>query len=85
MHPMFNIDEEVLRCHDSTFTGVGDTKDVNPEVLHSILKFIEMNTEDCIDSVHVNTDMKDSFGVETSTDGNKYNVSNTVGTLLNLK
>ena len=82
---MFNIDEEVLRHHDSTFTGVGDTKDVDPEVLHSVLKFIEMNTEDCIDSVHIDTDMKDSFGVETSTDGNKYDVPDTVGTLLHLK
>ena len=85
MHPMFNVDEEVLWRHDSTFTGVGDTKDVDPEVLHSILKFIETNTEECIDSIHVDTDMKDSFGVKTSTDGNKYDVPDTIGTLLDLK
>ena len=33
---MFTCDEEALRQHDSTFSNVSDTKDVDPDVLHSV-------------------------------------------------
>ena len=61
---MFTCDEEVLQRHDSTFNGIGDTKDVNPEVLHSVLNFIEANWTDC-NSVEVNEDVKESLTADT--------------------
>ena len=64
MYPMFTCDEEVLRRHDSIFTGIGDTKDVKPEVLHSVLNFIEANWTDC-NSVEVNEDVKESLTTDT--------------------
>ena len=64
MYPMFTCDEEVLRRHDSTFNGIGDTKDVNPEVLHSVLNFTEANWTDC-NSVEVNEDVKESLTADT--------------------
>ena len=65
MYPMFMCDKEALRQHDSTFNGVGDIKDVNPEVLHSVLNFIEANWDDCA-SVEVNKDLKESLTVDTA-------------------
>ena len=61
---MFTCDEEVLQRHDSTFTDIGDTKDVNPEVLHSVRNFIEANWTDC-NSVEVNEDVKESLTADT--------------------
>ena len=63
MYPMFMCDEEALHRYDSTFNGVGNTKDVNPEVLHSVLNFIEANWGDCA-SVEVNKDLKESLTVD---------------------
>ena len=45
-HPMFTIDEEALRCQDPTYDAVGDTKDLEPDVLHSLLNFIDSNAQD---------------------------------------
>ena len=83
MYPMFTCDEEALRRHDSTFNGVGDTKDVNPEVLHSVLNFIEVNWEDC-SSVEVNEDLKESLTVDTAIGGG-CEVPETMKRLLQLK
>lgn len=80
---MFTCDEEALRRYDSTFTGVGDTKDVNPEVLNSVLNFIETNWADC-DSVQVNEEVKESFSVDTDIKSGS-DVPETVASLLQLK
>ena len=80
---MFTCDEEVLHRHDSTFNGIGDTKDVNPEVLHSVLNFIEANWEEC-NSVEVNEDVKESLNVDTPNISSS-NVPGNVQKLLNLK
>lgn len=61
---MFTCDEEVLKRYDSTFTGIGETKDVNPEVLHSVLNFIDANWSDC-NMVEVDEDVKESLTADT--------------------
>ena len=83
MYPMFTCDEEALHQHDSTFNGVGDTKDVNPEVLHSVLNFIEANLDDCA-SVEVNEDVKESLIVDMPI-GSGCEVPNTMKRFLQLK
>ena len=83
MYPMFTCDEEALHWHDSTFNGVGDTRDVNPEVLHSVLNFIETNWDDCA-LVEVNKDLKESLTVDTAI-GSGCEVPKTMRRLLQLK
>ena len=80
---MFTCDEEVLRRHNSSFNGIGDTKEVNPEVLHSVLNFIDGNWTDC-DSVEVNEDVKESLSVDTPIKGSS-DVPGSVQRLLQLK
>ena len=65
---MFTCDEEALRRHDGTFSNVSDAKDVEPEVLHSVLSFIDSNVQSGdVASVEVPTDVKDSLTTETTT------------------
>ena len=54
---MFTCDDAALRRHDKTYIPMGETKDVEPEVLHSVLAFIETNGGDC-DTVEVNPGVK---------------------------
>ena len=80
---MFTCDEEVLCRHDPTFNCVGDTKDVNPDVLHSVLNFIEANWADC-GAVEVNEHVKESLTEDTPVISGS-NVPDTVKRLLQLK
>ena len=83
MYPMFTCDEEALHWQDSTFNRVADTKDVNPEVLHSVLNFIEANWADC-SLVEVNGDLKESLTVDTAI-GSGCEVPKSMKRLLQLK
>ena len=83
MYPMFTCDEEALCRHDATFNHVANTKDVNPEVLHSVLNFIEANWADC-SSVEVNGDLKESLTLDTAI-GSGCEVPESMNRLLQLK
>ena len=83
MYPMFMCDEEALCRHDSTFNCVADTKDVNPEVLHSVLNFIEAHWADC-SLVEVNGDLKESLTVDMAI-GSGCEVPESMKRLLQLK
>ena len=66
-HPMFTINEEALRCQDPTYDAVGDTKDLEPDVLHSLLNFIDSNAQDSsgIPEVDLDPDTKQGMSSET--------------------
>ena len=83
MYPMFTCDEDALRRHDKTYIAMGDTKEVEPEVLHSVLAFIETNGGDC-DSVDVNPDVKRMLDFDGAV-GEGNNVQDTVSSMVELK
>ena len=62
MNPLFNCDEKTLRRHDSTYTTIGDIKDVDPELLQGVLNFIEMNTQ-IPQKIDIPEDMKQDLGM----------------------
>ena len=64
---MFTIDEEALRRQDPTYDAVGDTKDLEPDVLHSLLNFIDSNAQDSseIPEVDLDPDTKQGMSSET--------------------
>ena len=63
---MFTCDEETLRRHDKNYSNIGNTKDVDPDVLHGVLNFIETNTQ-VPDEIEVPPEVKESMDI-TSTD-----------------
>ena len=83
MYPMFTCDEDALRRHDKTYITMGDTKEVEPEVLHSVLAFIETNGAEC-DSVDVNPDVKRMLDFDCAV-GEGNNVQDTVSSMVELK
>ena len=65
--------------HDSTYTTIGDVKDVDPELLQGVLNFIEMNTQ-VPEKIEVPEDVKQDLGM-TSTDIPGTDVKDEIGTL----
>ena len=65
--------------HDSTYTTIGDVKDVDPELLHGVLNFIETNTQ-VPEKIEVPEDVKQDLGM-TSTDIPGTDVKDEIGTL----
>ena len=62
MNPLFNCDEKTLHHHDSTYTTIGNVKDVDPELLQGVLNFIEMNTQ-IPEKIDIPEDMKQDLGM----------------------
>ena len=79
MNPLFNCDEKTLCRHDSTYTTIGDVKDVDPELLQGVLNFIEMNTQ-IPEKTDILEDMKQDLGKST-TDIPGTDVKDEIGTL----
>ena len=64
---MFTCDEEALQQHDSTFSNVSDSKDIDPDVLHSVLAFIDTNVHSrLVPPVDNMSDVKESLTTETT-------------------
>ena len=79
MNPLFNCDEKTLCRHDSTYTTIGDVKDVDPELLQGVLNFIEMNTQ-IPEKIDILEDIKQDLGMST-TDIPCTDVKDEIGTL----
>ena len=68
-----------MHRHDSTYTTIGDIKDVDPELLQGVLNFIEMNTQ-IPQKIDVPEDMKQDLGM-CPTDIPGTDVKDEIGTL----
>ena len=79
MNPLFNCDEKTLCHHDSTYTIIGNVKDVDPELLQGVLNFIEMNTQ-IPEKIDMPEDVKQDLGMST-TDILGTDVKDEIGTL----
>ena len=56
----------MLRRHDSKYSTIGDTKDIEPEVLQGVLNFIDTNTQSP-EQVEIPSDLKEEIA-RTPTD-----------------
>ena len=68
-----------MHRHDSTYTTISIVKDVDPELLQSVLNFIETNTQ-IPEKIEVPEDVKQDLGM-TSTDIPGTDVKDEIGTL----
>ena len=68
-----------MHHHDSTYTTIGDIKDVDPKLLQGVLNFIEMNTQ-IPEKIDILEDMKQDLGMST-TDIPGTDVKDEIGTL----
>ena len=66
-------------CHDSTYTTIGNVKDVDPKLLQGVLNFIEMNTQ-IPEKIEVLEDVKQDLGMST-TDIPGTDIKDEIGTL----
>ena len=83
MYPMFTCDEEALRRHDKSYIPMGDTKELDPEVLHSVLAFIDTNGGEC-DSVDINPEVKRMLDFDSAV-GEGKPVQDTFSSMVQLK
>ena len=68
-----------MHHHNSTYTTIGDIKDVDPELLQGVLNSIEMNTQ-IPEKIEVPEDVKQDLGM-SSTDIPGTDVKDEIGTL----
>ena len=68
-----------MRHHDSTYTTIGDIKNVEPDLLQGVLSFIEMNTQ-IPQKIDGPEDMKQDLGM-CLTDIPGTDVKDEIGTL----
>ena len=68
-----------MRHHNSTYTTIGDIKNVEPDLLQGVLSFIEMNTQ-IPQKIDVPEDMKQDLGM-CPTDIPGTDVKDEIGTL----
>ena len=78
-NPLFNCDEKTLCHHNSTYTTIGDVKDVDPKLLQGVLNFIATNTQ-IPEKIDVPEDVKQDLRM-TSTDIPDTDVKDEIGTL----
>ena len=78
-NPLFNCNEKTLHCHNSTYTTIGDVKDVDPKLLQGVLNIFDMNTQ-VPEKIEVLEDVKQDLGM-TSTEITGTDVKDEIGTL----